>query len=80
MEAIEGDLKGFWAGTTEPERKVMASLNKIVQKKYDELIPEPEKPTAARSKYLHVIKTPENHAWIDEVEPSDTEIFLLEAV
>lgn len=74
LEALENDLKGFYAGTTEPERKVMAKMRGIVQKSIDDLIPEPEKPTAAKPKYLKVVVSPEFHAWMDEVEPSEDEL------
>lgn len=74
MEALKYDLKGFWAGTTEPERKAMVKLNNIIQQKLEDVMPVVEQPTAARSRYLHIVKTPDNHSWLDEVEPSPQEL------
>src|SRR6478735_1805863 len=78
LEAIKDDLDGFFSGTTKEERKKMAVMQQIAQTQVAALAPKVEEPTASKPKYLHVVKTPEAHSWLDEVEPDDSEIFALE--
>lgn len=79
IESIQIDQEGFWCGTTKQERRVMAALQHIAQAKVDALMPEPDEPTASRPRYLHVITRPDDHKWMDEIEPDDAEIFMLDA-
>lgn len=76
MDALDNELEGFFSGTTEKDRRQMAAL-------YDKALSVLDTPEvhrkATQARYLHVIKAPDNHDWLDEVEPTDEELYQLEA-
>lgn len=63
--AIENDLEGFWAGTTQNERRAMAPFKNIRIKSDALLIPEPSKKRRVLRK---IISPPDVHEWLDKVE------------
>lgn len=69
-EAALNGLLGFWAGYTDAERSIWA--------KHHRLLVQISEPDYGSRKILVPVKTKETHQWMDEVEPSDAEIFALE--
>lgn len=77
QEAIDGNYKGFWAGTSDSQRWNYKKVNReLAQRLADAMPVEP----VGRKIYLKVFTSPDYHAWMDEVEPTDEELLLLEAV
>lgn len=76
MDALDNELEGFFSGTTEKDRRQMAKL-------YDKALSVLDTPEvyrkATRARYLHVVAPPDQHEWLDQVEPTDEEIYKLEA-
>lgn len=78
LDAIDGDLEGFYAGTTKDERKEMQRFRQGVMMELtvfiDSLLPKKPEP-GRRIKKREVLPSP--HAWLDEVEPTEEELLML---
>lgn len=73
--AIENNVKGFWAGTTDDERAVMGELRGILMKDLG-ILPDPVK---KRRVYRKVPKDEVVHAsYLDELDPTEPELQALE--
>lgn len=68
IEAIENNLNGFWAGTTDDERREMGRLRSILMR--DLSIPEPDRKRRVYRKF----QIYDNYAYLDELEPSPEEL------
>lgn len=74
--AIANKLSGFFAGTTDSQRlRMKAWMDEVV---ILNMPAEPDK--SERKRYLHIVKTPDTHEWMDEVEPDDFTILALDSV
>ena len=72
QDAIQFKLKGFFAGTTEEQRRAMAFMHNMRAREL-EMPPEPD-PTE-RKIYLKVFSPDDTHAWLDEnFEPDPEEL------
>lgn len=77
-EAIELGLEGFYAGTSEQQRKKMVDLHKMRVTPIVTFLP-PEPPS--RRVYLKVFVSEDTHKWLDEdLEPSLEELQLQVAI
>ena len=77
-EALQSGLPGFLAGTTEQARKHMRVFVAETTRKF--LMP-PEPDPTDRPIYLAIVKTPEDHSWLEEdIEPSDAVLQSLDAL
>lgn len=78
LDAIDGDLDGFYAGSTKDERNEMKKFRNGVMMELtvfiDSLLPKKPEP-GRRIKKREVLPSP--HAWLDEVEPTEEELLLL---
>lgn len=78
ISAVDNNLDGFFAGTTKDERNEMAKFRDNVIKDLsswvDSLLPKKPQPgrRVAKRKPL-----PEQHAWLDELNPTDEEVLML---
>jgi hypothetical protein len=74
-EAIELRLEGFFAGTTETERKAMRPFQ-FMRSLMDFMPPEPDR--EARQIFLKVFTSEDSRSWMDTVEPTESELLVLD--
>lgn len=75
-EAIELDVPGFWAGTSEQERRSMRGIHYSGKLALFNLMP-PEPDPTARPIYLKVFTSEDPRKWMDEVEPTEEELLAM---
>ncbi len=78
INAVDNNLDGFFAGSTKDERKEMAKFRDNVIKDLSDWVDSllPKKPVPGRRVAKRQV-LPDQHAWLDEVEPTDEELLLL---
>lgn len=78
LDAIDYNLEGFYAGTTQDERKEMARFRAGVALELtvliDSLLPDT---TRRRRRYRNVTTSPDPYIYLDEIEPTIEELIAI---
>lgn len=79
INAIDSNLDGFFAGTTKDDRHEMAKFRASIVQDLSDFVDSllPKKPEPGR-RVKKVAPLPAIHEWLDQVEPTEEELVLVE--